>query len=102
MNQQGAGRRCVSTSRRVARDLSVARLSIHLQASNLGRKQTRAAQHRGGLRGPGALLPGPWSLQCCPWPARLYPELVLWEPGPCLSHRPVGTGGQRVSKLPDT
>lgn len=100
MNQQGAGRRFVSTSRRTARDLSMAHLLIHLQAHNLCRKQTRATQHPGGGGGPGALLPGPWSLQCCPWPDRLYPELVLWELDPCLSHRPVGTGGQRVSKLP--
>lgn len=47
----------------------------------------------------GALLPGPWSLQCCLRPDRLCPEFVLWEPDPCLSHLPVGTDGQHVSKL---
>lgn len=43
-----------------------------------------------------SLLPAPWSLQCCPWPARLYPELVLWEPDPCLPHLPAGTRDQHT------
>ena len=56
-----------------------------------GNIQPTPKQPRGRPRTPVGLLPGPWSLQCCPWPDRLYPELVPWELDPCRPHRPVGT-----------